>query len=82
MFEWPVIDMAATGRNIETLRKNAGLTVRDVQEIFGFGTPQTVYKWQNGITLPTVDNLVVLAKVLNVPIDGIIVLDGASARAG
>jgi len=26
--------------------------------IFGFETPQAVYKWQKGIALPTVDNLV------------------------
>ena len=36
----PVIDMTATGINITRLRVNAGLTVKDLQDIFGFSTPQ------------------------------------------
>ncbi len=75
MFTMPVIDMAATGRNIAKLREAAGLTVRDLQDIFGFATPQAIYKWQHGTAMPTVDNLVVLAAVLEVPMDAIIVVD-------
>ena len=59
----PVIDMTATGVNITRLRIRAGLTVKDLQLIFGFSTPQAIYKWQRGTALPTVDNLVVLAAV-------------------
>ena len=69
----PVIDMTATGKNIASLRIRAGLSVRDLQDIFGFGTPQAIYKWQRGIALPTIDNLVVLAAVLGVTLDEIIV---------
>ena len=70
----PVIDMVLTGQNIGRLRKNAGLSVRDLQYIFGFATPQAIYKWQQGTALPSLDNLVVLASVLNVTIDDILVL--------
>ena len=69
----PVIDMAATGINITRLRVNAGLTVKDLQDIFGFSTPQAIYKWQRGTALPTVDNLVVLAAVFGVKIDDILI---------
>ncbi len=69
----PVIDMTATGKNIASLRIRAGLSVRDLQDIFGFGTPQAIYKWQRGIALPTIDNLVVLAAALDVTLDEIIV---------
>ena len=48
MMAIPSIDMEATGRNITRLRQQAGLTVRDLQEIFGFTTPQAIYKWQHG----------------------------------
>lgn len=48
MFTMPTIDMVATGRNIMRLREVAGLTVRDLQDIFGFATPQAIYKWQHG----------------------------------
>ncbi len=75
MFTMPTIDMAATGRNIVRLRKDAGLTVKDLQDIFGFATPQAIYKWQHGTAMPTIDNLVVLAAVLGVPMDEIIVID-------
>ena len=69
----PVIDMAATGNNIMRMRRNAGMTVRDLQDIFGFSTPQAIYKWQRGETMPTVDNLVVLAAVFGVTVDEILV---------
>ncbi|MBO6162738.1 MAG: helix-turn-helix transcriptional regulator [Eubacterium sp.] len=71
----PAINLIATGQNIERLRKDAGLSVKDLQEIFGFSTPQAIYKWQHGTALPTIDNLVILAIVLNVTMDDIVVLD-------
>ena len=70
----PAIDMAATGKNIMRLREEAGLTVRELQSIFGFATPQAIYKWQHGTAMPSVDNLVVLSVVLGVPMDAIIVI--------
>ncbi len=75
MFTMPTIDMVATGINIMRLREAAGLTVKDLQDIFGFATPQAIYKWQHGTALPTIDNLVVLAAVLGVQMDEIIVID-------
>ena len=75
----PVIDMTATGMNITRLRINAGLTVRDLQTIMGFATPQAIYKWQHGTALPTLDNLVVLAAVFGVTMDDIIVVPNRAA---
>lgn len=75
MFAMPAIDMVATGKNIMRLREAAGLTVRELQDIFGFATPQAIYKWQHGTAMPTIDNLVVLAAVLEVPMDEIIVIN-------
>ena len=69
------IDLIATGQNINRLRKQAGLSVRDLQDIFGFATPQAIYKWQQGVALPTIDNLVVLAAILQVRLDDILVTD-------
>jgi transcriptional regulator with XRE-family HTH domain len=69
----PTIDMVRTGQNINRLRKLAGVSVKDLQDVFGFATPQAIYKWQHGTALPTIDNLVVLAAVLGVRIDDILV---------
>ena len=73
MNNMPIIDMAATGMNITRLRINAGLTVRDLQAIFGFSTPQAIYKWQRGDAMPALDNIVVLAAVFGVTVDAILV---------
>ena len=78
MVNLPVIEMIGTGQNIARLRKQAGLTVRDLQDVFGFATPQAIYKWQQGVALPTIDNLVVLAAVLQVRLDDILVTDKAA----
>ncbi len=71
----PTIDMVKTGQNIAILRKEAGLTVKELQEVFGFGTPQAIYKWQKGAALPTIDNLVVLAALFGVKVDDILITD-------
>ena len=74
----PTIDMIRTGKNINRLRKQADLSVKDLQNIFGFATPQAIYKWQQGAALPSIDNLVVLAVALQVSLDDILVVNTVS----
>lgn len=69
----PTIDMAATGANIRALIKAKGLKVADVQTVFGFNTPQAIFKWMRGDAMPSIDNIVILAHILDVPIDEIII---------
>lgn len=71
--EFPVIDQIATGKNILSLRKEKGLSVKDLQEYFGFEEPQAIYRWQYGKTLPSVDNLYALSALLDVPMECILV---------
>ena len=68
----PVVDMAQTGQNILSLRQQRGITVRELQGILGFATPQAIYNWQHGVSLPTVDNLVALAAIFSVPVETIL----------
>ena len=70
---FPVIDPVATGENIQRLRRERGLSVRDLQGFFGFEEPQAIYKWQRGKSLPSVDNLYALSALLDVSMDDIIV---------
>ncbi|MBR3494118.1 MAG: helix-turn-helix domain-containing protein [Clostridia bacterium] len=72
---YPVINLAETGRRIERQRREAGLTVRDLQTYFGFEYPQAIYKWQHGECLPTVDNLLALARLLRVPMEDLLVYE-------
>ncbi len=77
---FPVIDLCATGKNIVALRKARGLTVKDIQNFFGFEEPQAVYKWQQGKSLPTVDNLLALSVLLGVSIEQILVCKTANNK--
>lgn len=70
----PIIDMVRTGQNINNLRKRKGLSVEQIRIMYGFNTPQAIYKWFRGASLPTIDNLVILAHILETGIDEIIVL--------
>ena len=71
----PVIDMKLTGQNIASLRTQRGISVRDLQLMLGFTTPQSIYKWQRGETLPTIENLAALACILDVTIDAIVAVE-------
>ena len=83
MLNLPTIDMVATGQNILRLRQQCGFSVKELQEIFGFATPQAIYKWQHGTALPTLDNLLVLAMVFDVHMEDILVVNtGIQIRLG
>lgn len=69
----PVIDIKATGERINELKDAAGMTVKDIQTIMGFASPYPVYKWINGKNLPSIDNLMMLARILGVKMDDIAV---------
>ena len=73
MSDFPVIDLAATGKNIKRLRKKRGFTVGDLQKYFGFTTPQAIYKWQRGQSLPSVDHLYAMSRLFNVSMQDILV---------
>lgn len=74
----PVVNMKQTGQNITMLREQRGISVKQLQGMMGFATPQAIYKWQHGESLPTVDNLVALSVILSVPIDEILVTGAAA----
>ena len=71
----PVINAKATRDKITQLQEAAGMTVKDLQQIFGFATPQAIYKWRKGTSIPAIDNLIVLAAVFGCKIDDLIVVD-------
>ena len=55
-----------------------GYKVKDIQGAMGFETPQVVYKWLSGKSLPSLDNFVILSRLLNTSIEDILVIDGDS----
>lgn len=75
---FPVIDVRGTGSNICRLRIERGLTVRDVQRYFGFASVQSVYAWEKGRNLPTLENAYALSVLLGVTIEEILVVHAGS----
>ncbi len=71
----PIIDIVATGLNIKEMLKEKGLTIKDIQKAFGFASVYPVYKWINGKNLPAIENLVILAKMMDTTIDDILVIE-------
>ena len=71
----PVVDMKLTGQNIASLRIKRGISVREMQHLLGFTTPQSIYKWQRGETLPTLENLAALACILDAAMDDILAVE-------
>lgn len=60
------IDLLKTGEKIKNAIYDAGYSVRDIQEYLKLSCPQPIYRWFKGQILPTVGNLFLLSKLLNV----------------
>ena len=76
----PFINTVATGQNIDHLRIEAGMSVKDMQAVFGFATPQAIYKWIHGTSMPTIDNRVILAAMFDVTMDEIVAVDNVMSK--
>ena len=76
------IKQEETGKRIKQLLQDHGYKVKDIQGAMGFETPQVVYKWLSGKSLPSLDNFVILSRLLNTSIEDILVIDGDIPRLG
>lgn len=75
------IQQKETGSRIKRLLKENGYTVKDVQGAMGFENPQAVYKWLAGRSLPSIDNFIILSRLLlHTSIEDILVIDGDIVR--
>ena len=70
------IQQKETGNRIKSLLKQNGYTVKDIQGAMGFENPQAVYKWLSGRSLPSIDNFIILSRLLHTSIEDILVIDG------
>ena len=52
--------------------------LQDVQNAMGFENPQAIYKWLSGRSLPSLDNFVILSRLLHTSMEDILVIDGDS----
>ncbi len=68
----PMISKRETGINIRRIMDERGITPTDVQHYLGLGCVQSVYRWLDGVNMPTIDNLYALSELFQVPIDAIV----------
>ena len=69
---FPLINKQETGINLRRIMDKRGLSAKDVQEYLGLGCVQSVYRWIDGINMPTIDNLYALSELFQLPIDSIV----------
>lgn len=69
------------GKGIAERRKQAGLSQEELAKRLGL-TRQAISRWESGAALPTVDNLVELARVLEVSVDELLQLTREEKQAG
>ena len=69
-----------TGERIRKLLLEKEYTIREIQGAFGFENPQAIYKWLSGKSLPSIDNFIILSRLLHTSIEDILVIDGDIPR--
>ena len=68
------IDQVKTGIKLKKMLKAAGYEVSDIQKYLHLSCPQSIYRWFKGKTLPSVEHLCALSKLLNVHMEDLLVL--------
>lgn len=71
---YPVLDMQATGRRIRELRQEHRISIQTLRERMQLESVQAIYKWERGASVPSLDNLILLSKILETPIESILVI--------
>ena len=66
------INIEKTGKKIMELLVESNVDVKTLANTIGVSN-QSVYKWVNGKSLPTLENMYQISKILGVTIDDIIV---------
>lgn len=71
----PTIDMEETGKLIRRVMSWKQFSVKDVQEYLGLTCVQSVYRWLEGYTLPSLEHLYGLSELFQMPMDYLIAGD-------
>lgn len=69
-----MLDLQAVGDNIRSLRINKGLSQDYIAELLGV-SHQAVSRWENGLAVPSVDNIAELCEVFEVSFEQLLCLN-------
>lgn len=73
IMEYPTIDLLATGKRINMLRKERKISVGKMKEYLGFNNATSIYRWLRGESLPTLENMYAISLLFETCINEIIV---------
>lgn len=76
------LDAVLTGQKIHSAIKQSGYSIRELQEMLGLSCPQPIYRWIRGRTLPSIDNLYMLSRILDMPMEELLVPNGNEKNPG
>ena len=71
--KYPIIDMEKTGSYIRSICKKNGIRTMEIKNRLYMSSVQSVYDWFHGKTLPSVDNLLALSRMLGKSMDELLV---------
>lgn len=69
------INAQKTGAHLKRLVDSHGYTMQEIMSITGVSTQQAIYKWYSGKSLPSIENLLILSRTLQTPINELLVTD-------
>lgn len=67
------LDIILTGRKIQSVIRENGCRVRELQALLNLSCPQPIYRWINGKTLPSVDHLYMMHRVFGIHMEDMLV---------
>lgn len=73
MDKWTPINMVESGKAIRYFREKNGWTQGFIADSLGVST-NAVSRWENGKSLPTLDNVMRLADMMNVYVEDLIIM--------
>ena len=69
---YPNLDLKQSGNLLRYQIRKSGYSVRDIQNYLVLSCPQPVYWWFQGKTLPSVDHLYALSRLLGVHMEDLL----------
>ena len=71
----PMLNRERTGYNIKMLREKQGMSVKSLSNFLKFESVQSVYNWEAGKTIPSLENLKLLSEIFEKSIEEILIYE-------
>lgn len=68
------IDLVATGKKLKDIRLKHKLSIETLQKLLGFDYPQSIYRWEAGTNLPSIEHLYDLSQIYQIPVADLLVV--------